>query len=652
MKYWLALGLALGAFVSCRDDRSEPNDSAQGGGENVSFSLSAEVSVDDPSLRAIDYKLGNNANGELVPMPQFTDGQEVEVHTILKSSNGVAAAKTLKWRYNATKRKLVLDQNDGHNITVSGFNNDGGVKWYVSGLIGGTLIDGTTRVTFAGERVLKGVDGNVGDAVSSLNVPYAFGWTELSIDTSTARDGDGSHKYAKIVPGTTVKFSPRGALIAYKLGNAQSSGNYTFTPTGFMVHSTAWGDDGEFYLDTPIPASDTQKAMPYWQHSDCGGSMYYTFATGHNPSPIASNALADKVYYAWVIPHAWTSGATEVRVALKGSSSRPETSSYKDYTKVWFTDYTPKATGAQGKVTHGKVHSLTARVTSRVGLPLEYVAEYNLAGGYGLTYTSPQAPGTQGPLRFASSHDNNQSGYYNMYRTIGRQDATYNPTGLSLHTAQLIDTNGASIQLGSKYVVPTEQQLQYLMMPRHWEDRESLSSAHFASGDGLFNWPVFSQVSDYDSDNHRVTAIRYASRVGGCWSGVQDNSFRSAYRYTIVGGRTISMTWHLLIEAVHLGEEAVPTDLATVSEASWWDAQKAQGKVIARRVPAPGALEDPYFNSSKLRNVGSDPRYRTSTIRNGFSRDIELYNPFDRTSEYIQQDTWGFSVRLFLRNLD
>lgn len=101
----------------------------------------------------------------------------MEVHTILKSSNGVAVAKTLKWRYDASKRKLVLKQNDGHSISVTGFNNDGGVRWYVSGLIGGTLIDGTTRVVFVGERVLRGVDGDVGDLVGSLNVPYAFGWT-------------------------------------------------------------------------------------------------------------------------------------------------------------------------------------------------------------------------------------------------------------------------------------------------------------------------------------------------------------------------------------------------------------------------------------------------------------------------------------------
>lgn len=232
MKCWLALGLALGAFASCSDDRSEPNDSAQRGGEKVSFSLNAEVSVDDPSLRAIDYKLGNNANGELVPMPQFTDGQEVEVHTILQSSSGRAVAKTLKWRYNKAKHKLVLRQNDGHSLSISGFNNDGGVKWYISGMIGGTLIPNTTQVAFEGERVLKGVDGNIGDVIGSLNVPYSFGWTELTINTGTPREINGSHRYAEVPAGSGVKFSPLGALIAYKLGNAQSVGDYTFTPKG------------------------------------------------------------------------------------------------------------------------------------------------------------------------------------------------------------------------------------------------------------------------------------------------------------------------------------------------------------------------------------------------------------------------------------
>lgn len=294
IKQWLIFGLAVGVFASCSQEGNEPNSTAEIGGETVSFSLSAEVSVDDPSLRAIDYKLGSNANGELVPMPQFTDKQEVEVHTILKSSNGAVAAKTLKWRYSAASKKLVLSQNDGHSITVSGFNNDNGVKWYVSGLIGGELIPNTTRVTFAGERVLKGVDGNEGDIVGSLNVPYAFGWTELTINTSDARDTDDSHKYALVPPTANVKFVPRGSLIAYKLGNAQTSGSYTFSPKGFTVASNAWGDQGEFELSTDIPTANPETSLPLWTESSCGANMYYTFADGHTPSVIAHNATVNK----------------------------------------------------------------------------------------------------------------------------------------------------------------------------------------------------------------------------------------------------------------------------------------------------------------------------------------------------------------------
>lgn len=704
-KQWLALGLALGTLVSCSQDSSEPNSSDQvRRGETVSFSLNAEVSVDDPSLRAIDYKLGNNANGELVPMPQFTEGQEVEVHTILKSSNGASVAKTLKWRYDASKKKLVLKRNDGHSITVSGFNNDAGVKWYVSGLIGGVLIDGTTRVSFAGERVLKGVEGNAGDIVGSLKVPYAFGWTELSIDTSSARDTDDSHKYASVSPSVGVKFSPRGALIAYKLGNAQTAGSYTFSPTGFTVNSNVWGDQGEFELDTTIPASNPEGTMPIWSESaSCGKTIYYTFAGGHEPSAIAHNSLAGKTYYAWVIPHEEQPTTSEVRVMLKGASSRPETATYKDYTKTYFTDYAPKATGAQGKVSHGRVHRLTAKATDRLVLPIEYVTEYNLAGGDGLTATitlpnqfnpdlTIQPDGTQGALRFASSHSNDQSGYYNWYKRAGVHDATYNPNTLDLSAATLIDTDGSSVALNSKYFVPTQEDWWGVFpsfFPVSMDDDYNPTPIRHENlalrvGDNLVRQSFLGKVRPYESVERNESgdivmsasyAIRFTDRKCSypepnpefrdqiSYPSASGDVLKCAYRYRRIGSRqywayadswtnNTNMTNHYVIDVVYLGEEDTPSSLDTISDEIWWEAKEREGAVISRIFPASGIVVDrtgrgTFALSSRGRSsaLGS-----TSFLNASLSRNV-LGNYINIQTEYYTEKSVAVPIRLFYRSI-
>lgn len=641
-KLWLMFGLVAGILISCSQDKIEPSSTAYVSEEAISVSLNAEVSLDDPNLRAIDYRLGNNSSGELVPMPQFVDKQEVEVHTILKSSNGVAVAKTLKWRYDASKRKLVLKQNDGHSISVTGFNNDGGVRWYVSGLIGGTLIDGTTRVVFAGERVLRSVDGNVGDLVGSLNVPYAFGWTELTIDASLARDADGSHKYAAVPQGVSVKFSPRGALVAYKLGNAQDSGSYTFSPKGFIVGTNTWGDQGEFELSTDIPTAHPEKAMPIWTESSCASTMHYTFASGHTPSAIAHNSTTDKTYYAWVIPHKEQPATAQVRVMLQGKSSRPETTSYKDYTETYFTDYAPKTTGTQGRVSHGKVHTLAAKAKRRVMLPIEYVAEYNLAGGNGLTYTttnftSPQPAGVQGGLRFANSHSNDQSGYYNWYEVAGQQHATYNPSTRNLQ-AEVDNTFGSG-----NYLIPTIEQLWGIYPSAFtWTLTLSAPSPRLNSREAMavgLGADMLRQtyLSDYSraftsphggsdvTDNAVLYAIRFKARTNDCtplqfasnydtatgvntpytYPSALDNTMKCAYRFTRVGGANAwsnnnnsNLTNQFVIDVVYLGEEATPTTLDQISDEQWWSDKKSAGLLFSRTFPATGYVIDHLSSTS------------------------------------------------------
>lgn len=629
IKLWFAFALSAGVLASCSQDGREPSVATDGGGETVTLSLSAEVSVEDPNLRAINYKLGKNSKDQLVPMPQFADKQEVEVHTIIKSSRGAQVVKTLKWRYDATKKKLVLTRDDGHSIEVSGFNNDNGVKWYISGLIGGVLIPNTTRVAFAGERVLKGVEGNEGDIVGSLNVPYAFGWTELTINTSDARDNNESHKYGFVSSTANVKFTPLGSLIAYKLGNAQTSGRYTFTPSGFTVATNVWGDQGEFELSTDIPTTNSEKSLPLWTESSCGSHMYYTFADGHRPGTIAHNGSANKTYYAWVISHTAQPTSAQVRVMLKGESSRPD----KDYTKTYFTDYTTEGKTTQGRITEGKIQKMTANVTRRLAIPIEYVTEYNLAGGEGLTdhpilyfYDRPEhlpkMNGTEGSLRFASSHEFVESGLYSGYKVLGIHDFANNPDHKNLQV-EVDNRFGAR-----KYTIPSAEQWWGIypeqkigwVYNRQEPQMNTLERMSVTSGSEVFRQAYLSDysasdvVEDFD-DAAVIYAIRFKQRSqldcspsAYTWEydestgthktylypSALDNSMKCAYRFTRVGsefswrdpGAYRYQTNMIRIDVVYLGDEFSSTDLSTISDESWWSRQMSDGRVLSKNFSA------------------------------------------------------------------
>lgn len=668
----LCLAMLLVFVVSCRQDRREPT-SVSSSGKTVYLSLQAEISVDDSNLRAIGYKLGKNSKDQLIPIPEFADNQKIMVHTIIKSTSGTVAVKTLPWLYDANKRKLVLNPDDGHSITIPNFNNDGGVKWYLSGLVGGDLIDGTTRVTFSGERVLQGSDGTMGATVGSLNVPYSFGWTELKIYTNSAKDADGSYSYAGIPKDVSVKFIPRGSLIAYQLGNAQTAGVYTFSPEGFTVATNTWGDEGEFNLDTDIPASNPETVMPLWSESSCGSTMLYTFANGHKPNRIAHGGSIGKTYYAWVMPHKAQPQDTEVHVMLKGESSNPD----RDLTKTYFTDYAPKSSGSQGKVVEGRVHKLSANATHRVVLPIEYVTDYNLAGGPGLTYKTrnvTQPIGVKGLLRFsnyddngsplADGHMNDASGYYNWKKLTDLQKA--------------ID-----ITFGQdKYYIPTLEQWWGIWAANgtvHWESNIPHSDKVEPMSVGFGPESRKAYLSDYSEDFYPrgntetsdavVYAIRFKARTNNCtlvrkntlyedseikslyYPSALDNSMKCAYRFRRVGGTNVwtsgNLKSRIVIDVVYLGDESSPTDLATISNDEWWSGKQ----VISKTFPIPGYISNasstnPFGDLSKL---GSEGGYWSSWASSETNAYIIRISSSSALSFLSNTFDVGNPVRLFAR---
>lgn len=641
--------LFLLSLLSCsKEDNSEPTPSPQ---ETYSISLDLSAELEISGTRSFQYQLGQNKNGEQVPMPTFTPGQKVLVHMILKSNKNAYGIASINWTYDAEKKRLVLKQSDaGNNIVVSGFNNDAGTRWYVSGLIGGSRV-GSTSTTFAfeGERELTGVQ-QIGDAISKLKVPYAFPWTEVTIETNKEQEASGSYKYGFVPLSAGVTFKPRGALIAYKLGNDLP---YGFKPTGFYTTSDAFVDQGVFDLNTEIVAD----GLPAWSNkaNNCGSIMEYFFSSTTTPSTaLTTGQMLDKVYYAWVMPVSPAPTMASTKVILRGEAPN---SPHTDYTKAYYTSYTPNSVSG-GKVVHGKVHPLTARATANVVLPIQLITDYNLAGGpsYGITqmpsatqWPNGQVPeGTKGVLRFSNiasngtpnpdPHDNMASGYYNWFMVqpndAMRYSAHFNPNSVNLHNMQLLDEDGQTIRLGDKYYAPHIDNLWgvFASYPypqgytKRWYDpargdydRQEIMSVGQGSGPGALSQYYRSWYRgggalnpgpyDYASE-HVIYAIRFEKRKTcepktydfpkegiRTYTSAPNDMLKCAYRFLRVGrwennNKEISQ-WkrrRIQIDVVYLGEETTPTPLSSVANEGWWSARKNEGKVISKTFTVGGII--------------------------------------------------------------
>lgn len=691
IKPWLAVALlALGLFLSCsKDSGTEPSTPETPSGEVVTLSLRAEISLEDNDFRGIDFKL-EQVGTKAIPRPQFADGQEVDVHTVVKSdaSGAVAYAKTLKWKYVADGHKLALktSADPANSITIPNFSDTGGVKWYIAGLLApGTILDETNKtVDISGTRELKAMTST---DVANLNVPYYFAWTELKLD------GEEAHAL------TSPTFKPLGSLIKYQLGNALT-GSYSFSPTGFTVVSNAYNDQGTFDLNTDVTA-----ATPTWTAA-VNAAMVYTFATGHAPSAIAHNANADKVYYTWVMSSATPPATVQTRVMLKGTSGQYALNPGLDFTKTYYTDYVPKTSGSMGRVTQGKIHELKARAIRRVIVPIEYVTDYNLAGGgliKNLTiFDTPnqELEGIKGGLRFSNvlpdgspnpnPHQNDQSGYYTAYELMGIASA-YNPA-----PAKNLQSD-VNAQWPGVYFVP-EQDHWWGIFPsnsyRRWPyQRPSLNQPDYIQL-GYNQQQYLHGLSDYsatvpvagNADNDVFHAIRFkaatssspvvqsswfydlntSSAISRTYQPLTDNSLRCAYRFTRVGATyaweqlgTAEMATHFRIDVVYLGEDPSVSGVNDIDENGddWWSDRQAEGRVLTRIFPANGYVTAITSSSAYIEHnnpVGTSMHGWSTSMLDGNNlwrvlvQSLAAYSSLTLT--FSNPKTVGFAVRLFKRD--
>ncbi|MDO4691591.1 MAG: hypothetical protein Q4A64_01810 [Porphyromonadaceae bacterium] len=624
-----------------------------------------DLEIDLEGLKGLPLYLeqGNRNN---LPRPRLQSGELVDVHTAICSSDGILAVKTLKWTYLADKGCLKLTTNTANLEANSIHLNDEGTvfnnpnrRWYVSGIIGGKL-EGQ-RITFTPTRDLTGVS-TIGDQVD-LEVPYAFPWMELKTSkrefSTIVAHGEAKGK---------VKFKPLGSVIGYKFGNELAKGfasqigtpaeEKNFTMQGFQVWSSAYTDQGTFSFSNKPETTP----LPVWtgkNGADCYPIMEYKLKQPETISAEAGTKNAatsySKTYYAWVMKTGNSSSPStetdefKTRILVRGTA-KGGNQWHHDYTHLYFTSYMPKP---NTQVRDHAVHHLTTAITKRVPLPIEYLTEYNLQGGGSGVVDIPntnssggggfsQSNRYSGLLRFAESHKNDESGYYNWYVASGIYDAAFNPRRKNLSTEKIsvnfVEHNGGGCLLTStlhdRYRIPRIEDWWGAVSGArahtiHFMQNENPGSVEefMVTGEGNRVCDLLRQTytSKYSSPQKIASnkKVVYALRFGKhnrCttdlsvegerkfYTPAPDNTMLCAYRYTVLGEDVCwegnnSKNTRLEIDVIYLGETGANMTLQELASKgdSFWKGTHS----LHRALSAPGSLVS---HESQTKNPSRDIR--------------------------------------------
>ncbi len=297
-------------------------------------------------------------------------------------------------------------------------------------------------------------------------------------------------------------------------------------------------------------------------------------------------------------------------------------------------------------------------VKQSIKLPLDYVAEYNLAGGFQYG-TKPQntpttAAQTDPQLRWATNHNNDQSGYYNWYVLKGVAEDTYNPAGKNLFNDAFFTTGE-----GKGYHLPSRQELTGVFS--YSEESCVYGRANNQSVNEACEYGGIKKTfaADYYSAGHGsgiCYALRFKQATGEPNDGsplsefpkAADNSMLCAYRYTRIGSffSDNNLDSHLKVDCVYLGEAEASTAIGTISNDAWWNTHSAE--IVTRIFPAAGVIRPASVSGSgKLDFRGEIGCYWSGT-ENSSSKAWNGYFYPNLACAYPSSSKYqGFPVRLF-----
>ncbi|MDY5353632.1 MAG: hypothetical protein SPG69_06305 [Bacteroides pyogenes] len=292
--------------------------------------------------------------------------------------------------------------------------------------------------------------------------------------------------------------------------------------------------------------------------------------------------------------------------------------------------------------------------------PLDYVAEYNLAGGfqYGSSFSSsypagasPTAAQTDMQLRWATNHNNDQSGYYNWYVLKGVAEDTYNPAVKNLFDDAFFTTGE-----GKGYHLPSRQELTGVF---------SYYGVYYGVVSGILS---VNEACEYGGIKKTFAADYYSTGYGDCYAlrfkqatgepndgsslsefpKAADNSMCCAYRYTRIGSfvGNNNLDSRLKVECVYLGEVGASTAIDDIKEDSWWTSHSAE--IVTRIFPAAGYISSALVSGSgTLYGRGNHGYYCSGDEHNSLLSRATDFDWNRAETKNIHGKISGMSVRLF-----
>ncbi len=303
------------------------------------------------------------------------------------------------------------------------------------------------------------------------------------------------------------------------------------------------------------------------------------------------------------------------------------------------------------------------------GVPLDYVAEYDLAGGsaygyqidfsepWGYTSTSAQ---TDPQLRWATSHAHDQSGYYNWYKLKGIHHATYNPDTKNLFNDDFFKPGhpGHGYHLPSKWELASIFSTGKARLMIGIGSDSSLNINEACEVGGIKKTFANDYLITSSGPSGTSYALRFKSATGNpdndSWTSpadfpqATDNKMLCAFRYTLLDlvpfyerdKYNNDIKSRLKVDCIYLGETGAATTINAISNNAWWTARTSQ--IVTRIFPVVGAITNRMKLTGRTTNSGSYWS-STQTGHQKWSGGFTTYGYVGNSSDGSN----GYAVRLF-----
>lgn len=585
--------------------------------ERKSVKVSLEADLEEV-LRATTTYVNLTVNDQQVPIinldkmqrdiPHPITGEMVkgiDVNIVIRSDKSTDPITFATVPFVRKGKKLCMASTDVTLAPGTNFTNEGGRKWYILGVLGGSFKpeESSQCVGTDGSKTAlgwtTGAFSETNYSKEKLMVPMAmFPWKEITIRKEPAfTQGDAGHN---------LHFQMMGSLLRIRIKNdLQRSQGSLNNFSGMSLYSNAFSNNGYFLFRGTLEPN----GFPEWRDLSRTGQTGTYAVDMINPETgltekfakidifgdLAGQTIAHNAYIeniVWVMPRSVTKPATISSLGTMQMGTNPHRYfTTLEGTPTNLTDYSTRVRTSIPK--QGQVYTLTTEIKRPV-LPLEFVAEHNV----GPT-----------PKIFAVDHDKNNQGYY---RGVPKTDQSYINAYGPLVSVKLEDA------MPDGHHVPTTEELNgiFSVGERH-NNGDFTTNVYYANNDSPY---VSSEVLETAGNTYGLPAhyknvcsqsqrCSYALRyMGNDPNNSDDTLLKTAWRYIfyenlMVDGKLYPKVLVVLSRWVGDPTYQQPTySVSNISNAAWWDAPaptepRAYGPVVKRVFVATGKKDEKWNGS-------------------------------------------------------